>query len=57
MLNIQTKNNRINEPGSPDNDLGYADQLLSGSAQKKRPREDELEGTGRKALISNIKCL
>ena len=40
---FKRKNNAINEPGSPANDLGYADQILRGSAQKKRSREDESE--------------
>ena len=35
-LIFKRNNYAINEPGSPGNDLGYADRILRGSAQKKR---------------------
>ena len=53
---FKRKINEINEPDCPDNDLGYADQILRASAQKKRAREEDTEYRSVKHVspISNI---
>ena len=40
---VRRNNNRNNEPESPGNDLGYADQLLRNTAQRKILREGNSE--------------